>query len=245
MSLLDLFRRPVFGDYDYAPEDEWLDHAFRADENTGGIHGLVGAVPGAGRIPWPKILAGAPAANVPVKWVPGYETRGAPVMDPIAQMIHWDASNPSPTRPDPALGICTNGRAAGKGVTAVPGPLCNAYVGLTAIHVVASGRANHPGKGWTPLLDQIRRGQPYRDRNKPSMGGAGGAFIGYEVAGNGKQRFTPEQERMLRFLTGAVAGHYHWGPERTIDHMCWAADRKIDVQSVYGSLGAMRKALHR
>jgi hypothetical protein len=233
---MPLFARSTFDDFDYAPDDDWLDQAFRVDESVGGIHGLIGSTALPARIPLDKILAPM-VADKRVKFVAGWETRGAPVMGSMAGWLnHWTAGTPSTLRPNPSLGICTNGRAAGKGVSAVPGPLCNIYIGLTDLHVVASGRANHPGMGHQPLLAELRAGRlPLVSaalRKLPDTGGAGGAFGGTELEapGNGKP-ITWRQWHLLIDSLACVAAWHGWTADRVAWHHALWTRRKVDYSA--------------
>ena len=77
---------------------------------------------------------------------PGWQTRGNATFTPRGVVCHHTAG---PARGDaPSLGTCVTGRPD------VPGPLCHVVLARsgTAI-VIASGRANHAGKGgWRGLV---------------------------------------------------------------------------------------------
>lgn len=56
--------------------------------------------------------------------------------------------------PTPGLNIIKRGRAAGKNVTAVPGPLANWYLGFDGVvRIITMGLANHPGAGGPFTID--------------------------------------------------------------------------------------------
>lgn len=75
-----------------------------------------------------------------VETVPGWETRGGDTCDFGGTCGHHTAGSSRGTRP--SLGICVNGR------TGLPGPLCNTFTDRNGVAiVVASGRANHAGRG--------------------------------------------------------------------------------------------------
>lgn len=226
--VLDLLTGGRFDDFDFAEDDAFLDNAFSLDEMTLGAHGLVSAVPHGGRIPWDEIL------GTSVAYSPGWDKRGAPVMQPLAWMIHWTGSHPSLLRPAPDLWLVRDGRPAGKGVTAVPGPLANLYLdyrGRTT--VLASGRANHAGLGDPAVDAAIRNGTLRAGKSGKSTTGAGGTLIGIEVANSGdpKQPLTPEQVRELVRLDRKIRDAYLWGtaPHHTLDHARRSSDRKIDL----------------
>lgn len=79
--------------------------------------------------------------------VNGWQTRGySNGFAPQAVMAHHTAS--APGHDAPALRICTHGRSD------LPGPLCNVLLSRSGIaYVVASGKANHAGKGEILGLD--------------------------------------------------------------------------------------------
>lgn len=225
MNLLDRILPGSFGDFDLpALDDAWLDSAFAHDEQLLGARGLVSTVPNGGRIPWEQITPWA-------KFVPGWSTRGAPVMRPVAWMIHWTASKPSKLRPAPAYKIVLNGRPD------VPGPLSQLYLDWSGqLWVMASGRANHAGLGDPAVRDALVHGSlTARQPKGKSSVGSGGLLIGIEVEHSGDPQVpypAPVLAELVR-IDRAIRAHYGWGamPARTIDHARWAPDRKIDCVS--------------
>lgn len=234
MSFLDRILPPRFDDFDLAPDDAFLDTAFSLDELTLGAHGLVSAVPHGGRIPWDEI---APWAT----FESGWDKRGAPVMNPKGQIVHWTASKPSTLRPAPAFIICRDGRPAGKGVTAVPGPLCNAHIAWTGkVTILASGRANHAGVGDQSLLPLLAAGKLTPGKPGKDTGGCGGSIIGYEVEHPGDATpYPPAVLASIERLTRAVSTYYKWLPQQTLDHARWTR-RKIDCISHRREIACLR-----
>lgn len=205
----------TFDDGDVADDDNFLDDAFGQDESLGGIHGLVGGT--AGRIPFKTIL---PTAT----FLPGYEKRGAPVMNPTGLMIHWTASRPSAKNPAGSLPICRDGR------TGIPGPLCQIHIDFNGkITVIASGRANHAGKGDQSILAALKAGTLKPGRPGPDTGGSGGAFIGIEVEHSGDQKvpYPPAVLASIELVASSIKKHYGWNEHHVIDHARWTR-RKID-----------------
>ena len=242
MGVLDLWRNRGAGDVgDYATGDGWLDAAFTVDESLDGIHGLVGTLTRpdglvvGGRIQFHRVLDGflAPSKLVFEK---GCETRGAPVMstDPAACTQHHTAGKPSSKRPAPSLAICINGRPAGKGTTAVPGPLIhvlNDYNGV--LHVCAYGRANHAGMGHVAVLDRMRKNLlplgTAAQLGYADTGGFGGNLIGVEHENDGVSPLTPAQiDTAARF--GRALSRLGMGRARAVgwDHQAQTR-RKIDL----------------
>jgi hypothetical protein len=75
-----------------------------------------------------------------VELVPGWERRGSDSFNPGGSVGHHTAGSSRGTRP--SLGICVNGRSD------LPPPLCNTFTDRNGVAiVVASGRANHAGRG--------------------------------------------------------------------------------------------------
>src|SRR5690606_4874686 len=72
--------------------------------------------------------------------VDGWTTRGSSTFNPQAVVLHHTASRAGGDAP--SLGICIRGRSD------LPGPLCNVLISRSGVcYVIASGRANHAGKG--------------------------------------------------------------------------------------------------
>jgi hypothetical protein len=212
---MPLFARSTFDDFDYCADDELWDETADIEEATrrtpfaarsfalttpllDSATRADGYIVG-GRIIWKKLLAGLFAPSE-LTYCPGYETRGSAVVspEPAAFLWHHTGSNPTPKRPAPSLDICINGRKAGRGVTAVSGPLVPLDVGLDGhLWVICSGRANHAGTGHRPLEARMRQGLfpagTARDQGLKDTGGWGGVLIGVEVENNGKTPFTPAQ----------------------------------------------------
>jgi hypothetical protein len=230
MKLLSL---GTFGDADIAHDDFFLDSAFRIDEQLDGVKGLLSAAAvhgvNKGRIPFDKIYA---PLGRRVEFVKGWETRGAPVMNPVAAMSHWTAVAPSVLRPEPCLNVCINGRG---GPSPVPGPMCHEYIGgRPVMKVICSGRANHAGVGHQALLAEMRSGtlpaKSAAQRGLKDTGGSGGALIGREVeaAGNGKQPLAPGVLELMVDADALKAAWFGWVANRVAWHHALWTRRKID-----------------
>lgn len=261
MSLLDrLLRRERFGDWPGdCPEDAWLDQAFADDELAGGVFGLVGRTPNGGRLPLKLIFPDAirPPRGVEVRWVPGWETRGAPTIVPKGITEHWTVGRPTPKRPWPSLDICAYGRPAGRGVSAVPPPLVPVLVswpdtrGIVVVHLIASGRSNHMGRSALAVVDML--GRPLPDRIKPTgpAGSTAGSLIGVEVEHPGPGTPYPDlQVLAANWVNHRFCAHYDWRPDQhVISHEEGALPdgRKIDctdpTTTPWTSPGAMRRQM--
>ncbi len=234
LTLLDRILPGRFDDFDFAPDDHHFDRWGLDDEISLGRLGLVATLPHGGRIPFNTIFGAT------VDYEPGWDRRGAPVMDPWAFMYHWTASKPSWARPSPALKIVRDGRPD------VSGPLSQLHVswrGRTT--VIASGRANHAGLGDPAVLEALRVGRDVAKlpKVKKSTVGSGGRLIGVEVEHPGDA--TPYPAAVLAELARIdfnLRRFYGWQavPYRSIDHARWAPDRKIDCVSHRSEIAALR-----
>ena len=92
------------------------------------------------RLTWlPDVLHGA---GLKVSLVPGWETRGLDTLGRILGVICHYTATPDATRNMPTLDLLVRGRED------LPGPLCQLGLGRDGtFYVVASGRANHAGRG--------------------------------------------------------------------------------------------------
>src|SRR5579863_2629074 len=98
----------------------------------------------------PDVLLGAGLKVAPVD---GWQTRGRGDVGPIRGIIcHHTAGSLHGNMP--SLGVITNGRAAGPGTSALPGPLAQLGLGRDGTYyIVAAGRANHAGAGsWAGIV---------------------------------------------------------------------------------------------
>jgi N-acetyl-anhydromuramyl-L-alanine amidase AmpD len=92
------------------------------------------------RLTWlPDVLGGA---GLKVSLVPGWESRGQNSLGRILGVICHYTATPDSTRNMPTLDLLLRGRED------LPGPLCQLGLGRDGTYyVVASGRANHAGRG--------------------------------------------------------------------------------------------------
>ena len=92
------------------------------------------------RLTWlPDVLHGA---GLKVSLVPGWETRGTDTLGRILGVICHYTATPDASRNMPTLDLLIRGRED------LPGPLCQLGLGRDGTYyVVASGRANHAGRG--------------------------------------------------------------------------------------------------
>jgi hypothetical protein len=207
------------------PEDAWLDQAFADDELAGGVFGLVAATPNGGRLPLKQIFPDSirPPRGVEVRWVAGWEKRGAPTIVPKGITDHWTVSRPTAKRPWPSLDICTNGRPAGRGVPAVPAPLVPVLVswpdtrGIVVVWMIASGRANHMGRSAPAVVSMLGRPLPDRIRPTGPAGSTAGSLIGVEVEHPGPGTPYPElQVEAANWVNHRFCSHYGWRPDQHV-----------------------------
>lgn len=152
--------------------------------------------------------------------VDGWRGRGSDVFNPRGSVDHHTAGAASGFMP--SLRILINGRSD------LPGPLCNvgqprAADGDARVHVVASGRANHAGKGgWMGLVG-----------NSSVLG------LERENVGTAAEPWTPWRFEVAARVHAAFAKGAGYDPSFVCEHKEWAPGRKPDAHSVLG--GDMRR----
>lgn len=155
--------------------------------------------------------------GVAVEVVAGFDSRGSSTYEPIGAVNHHTASAPG-TAIAPSLGVVINGRPD------VPGPLCNVLQDRRDVaRCVASGRANHGGRG------------SWRGRSGNSR------FFGLEIeyAGTEAEAFPAKRlDAAARIQAAAALGRYD--ASMVCQHFEYAepAGRKIDLRrAALGSTG--------
>lgn len=164
------------------------------------------------RATWlPEVLA---AAGCHIELVPGWQTRGSATFDPKGVVWHHTATGKNWTRKSLIDLII-------QGTDRVPGPLSQLILERDGTFiVVASGRANHAGKGgWRGLSGNT-------------------SVLGIEAANDGRgELWTPLQVTAYRRGTAAIlerlgrnelwmCGHKEWAPGRKIDPHGFDMDRE-------------------
>lgn len=155
------------------------------------------------------------ARGLTVREVAGWEYRGKEFPSrPDGALRHWDAA--SSTHPTAALGVITNGRSD------LPGPLAQVYQsryvdhnGRDIVYVVASGKANHAGRGhWNGISGNYN-------------------LLGLEIAWSGPHEHFPAKrietsELVMRALLDCCAGT---NTDDVAEHREYATPhgRKIDT----------------
>ena len=144
------------------------------------------------------------AEGVTVVEEPGWRDRGSATFNPKGVICHHTAG---PARGDaPSLGVCINGRPD------LPGPLCQIVLARSGTaHVIASGRANHAGRGgWRGLEGNT-------------------SVFGIEAENTGQGEAWPAAQlaayvacvaalcRRGQIPVGMVCAHREWAPGRKID----------------------------
>ncbi len=149
------------------------------------------------------------AAGLQVEEVPDWRWRGKTNFSPIGVMLHDTVGGTDGDAP--SLNIVTYGRSD------LPGPLYNVLVGRSGrVYVVASGRANHAGRG-TGAVEELGTGSG----NRLSVG------VGLENSGPGHRYPTTQLtavrdaviaiNTMLGVPLTNVWGHKEYSPGRKID----------------------------
>lgn len=139
---------------------------------------------------------------------PGWQTRGSSSFDPRGVVCHHTASRSRTNAP--SLDIIVNGRSD------LPGPLAQVVLARdgTCI-VVASGRANHAGRGGFRGLS------------------GNSSVLGIEAENDGVgEPWTAEQLDAYPRLAAALLAGIHRDAEALCGHREWAPGRKIDPHGI-------------
>ncbi len=150
-------------------------------------------------------------AGLAVAEVAGWRERGSSSFNPAGVVAHHTAG--ASTGEMPSLRVLINGRSD------LPGPLCNVGLGRSGtVYVVASGRANHAGRGgWQGMVGNS-------------------SVLGIEAENDGRQAWPVRQiaayQRLCRVLldgmgspTRLLCGHKEWTTRKpdphSIDMAAW------------------------
>jgi len=144
------------------------------------------------------------SAGVPVVETAGWESRGNPTLIPRGIVHHHDVSSPSGE--SSMLNLIIKGR------TGLAGPLYNVWFNREGVaYIIASGKANHAGKGgWLGLAG-----------NSSVLGfclsnrGTGEEYPEVQIRNWAKA--TVAVNRMMGIPTTFSCGHKEWAPTRKID----------------------------
>lgn len=146
--------------------------------------------------------------GVPVELLAGWEGRGSDVFNPQVVVCHHTAN---PGGGDmPSLKMLRDGRSG------LPGPLCEIGLSRSGIaYIVASGRANHAGKGsWRGVSGNTNS-------------------LGIEAENNGVgEGWSAAQLTSYTRICAAILDHLRRGPEWVCGHKEWAPGRKIDPAGI-------------
>lgn len=159
-----------------------------------------------------------------VRTVPGWETRGAAFRgwaDIRGVMGHHTVG---PARGDmPSLDVLIQGRPD------VAGPLANFGLSRSGIvYVVASGVANHAGRGGVSWI---------------GVDNANQRTLGIEAESTGTGDWTPQQLQTFPALVASLLRHYQKGADRYLAHAEWTT-RKIDPYGWPGGHKGFRQTVH-
>lgn len=147
-----------------------------------------------------------------VELVPGWERRGQPFRAAPSIVVGHHTATSARARGDlPTLAVLRDGRSD------LPGPLCQIGLGRSGrVYVVASGKANHAGRGaWKGLTDSART-------------------IGVEVEHPGTGPWTAAQLRAFDLTAAALLDGLGSPASHYAGHREWAlpAGRKVDPGGV-------------
>jgi len=155
---------------------------------------------------------------------PGWRSRGAPFLAPIAGVIgHHTAVKSS--RPCPSTRLLIEGRPD------LDGPLAQYQLCRDAeVHVIASGIANHAGTGTWPGIPRLPK----------SLGGANGNTVGIEAENDGVGEVWPvAQMEAYAVLSAAVLDHLELDESRWCAHYEWRRPIgfKLDPRGKWAGIG--------
>lgn len=141
-----------------------------------------------------------------VDYVPGWHTRGSSTLYPRGVMNHHTGAG--------SYNALLNYMSTGSSIA----PLCNVATsrpsnGIVRITVVASGKANHAGKGYLPWTG-TNAGNNYT--------------IGFENQNDGSQTWPQQQNEAIAIANDAVLRKIGVGVDRLADHKTYAPTRKVD-----------------
>lgn len=167
--------------------------------------------------------------DVPVKWYPGWESRGRPgdFASINGIIIHHTGSD---SQSDDYLKFLFS---TGRPADGIPGPLCHVSTDMDGdLWVGAIGRANHAGKGSSTVLNDVIA-EDYKGYQSPELRAGidntdGNAhFYGNEVRYDGGQAMTVKQFTSAVRWSAAICDHYGWSALSVIGHREWSS-RKPD-----------------
>ena len=151
------------------------------------------------------------AADLEVIEVAGWQTRGGDTFAPRGSVNHHTAGAPPSAGVAPSLAVIIYGR---KGLA---GPLAQVYQDRrNRIFVVASGRANHAGRG----------GYAGMTGNSSVLG------LEVENVGTRAEPWRPDQIATMAKAHAAMIAPHGAHPGRVCQHREWAPTRKIDAHSL-------------
>lgn len=148
--------------------------------------------------------------------VDGADDRGGSIFSPGGLVCHHTAG--ASTGDMPSLRVLIQGHST------LPGPLCNVGFSRSGIvYYIASGRANHAGRGgWRGLVGNS-------------------SVLGIEAENNGFQAWTPKQLELYPVLAAALMYGIRRGSEWTCGHKEWAPTRKPDPHTI--NMSAFRQKM--
>lgn len=152
-----------------------------------------------------------------VNYVDGWETRGKSTFNPKGIINHHTGRG--------GYSALLNYMAHNSSIA----PLCNIATSrpinsVVQITVVASGKANHAGRGYLPWTG-TNMGNTYT--------------VGFENQNDGTQRWPEQQNEGIARANAAVLKYIGQGVDRLADHKTYAPTRKVD--RVYIDLGEWKK----
>lgn len=176
-----------------------------------------------------QIKAAMTKWKVPVKYYPGWDTRGRPgdFSDMRGVVIHHTGSDAGQSD-DYLAFLFKTGRPA----DGIPGPLCHSAADMDGdLWIGSAGRANHAGKGSGAVLaeitDESYKGYSVELKPGPDNTDGNAHLYGCEVRYDGGQPMTPKQYDAALRWAAAVCDFNGWSALSIIGHREWTS-RKND-----------------
>jgi len=179
-----------------------------------------------------QTLAAMKKWRVPFKEYPGWRTNGRPAsagpFDDVRGVIIHHTGSDSGQSDDYLHFLFVTGRPE----DGIPGPLCHVATDMDGdLHLGATGRANHAGRGSGAVLAKVgaENHLGFTAELKPGPDDTNGNayFYGNEVRYDGGQPQTPQQYDSAVRWAAAVCDFHKWSALSVIGHREWTT-RKND-----------------
>ncbi|MFD3790772.1 N-acetylmuramoyl-L-alanine amidase [Streptomyces cyaneofuscatus] len=178
-----------------------------------------------------QLLGAIRGAGARVVEVDGWRTRNRNHKGPWGPahgvMIHHTVS----TGTDGSVRLCRDGHAT------LPGPLCHGVIAKDgAVHLIASGRANHAGLGDDDVLRAVIAEAAQLPPDNEANTDGNRHFYGFECVNLGDNRdpWPAEQVEAIARAAAGICRAHGWGAASVIGHSEWQPG-KIDPRGPIGT----------